>query len=385
MTIRLEPRTTVSRWLSPALTVGAVAVALVISGAIIAIVGGDPIASYVHILNASFGSVGVLSDTLVKATPLILTGLACALAFRMRLWNIGAEGQFLLGAWGASAVVLFPLVPAGTPGIVLIPLMMLAGMIAGGLWGLIPGILKAALGVNEIIVTLMLNYIALFWIQFWVFGAWSESGFQQTKPFPKESWLPRLTDLASLNPALGGLTVHLGFIFGLVAAGIMWLFLERSRYGYEIRLIGDSPRAARYAGINIGKRIIVVFAISGALAGLAGMSEVNGAVHRLQDHISPGYGFTAIIVAYLAKFRPGRVVVASILFGALILAGREIQPSGVPAMIQGIILFTLIVADVLVRNRIRIERRVPTSAAPAPPLPPVATAPPGPAAPEASV
>jgi len=382
MTIRLEPRTTVSRWLSPALTVGAIVVALVISGAIIAIVGGDPVASYLHILNASFGSVGVLSDTLVKATPLILTGLACALAFRMRLWNIGAEGQFLLGAWGASAVVLFGLVPAGTPAVVLIPLMMLAGMIAGGAWGLIPGVLKARLGVNEIIVTLMLNYIALLWIQFWVFGPWSEGGFQQTKPFPKEAWLPRLTDLSSVNPAFGGLTVHLGFLFGLLAAAIMWLLLERSRWGYEIRLIGDSPRAARYAGIDIAKRVIVVFAISGALAGLAGMSEVNGAVHRLQDHISPGYGFTAVIIAYLAKFRPGRVVVASILFGALILAGREIQPSGVPAMIQGIILFTLILADVLVRYRVRIARRVSIPATPVAPAPPSA-APPAPAVPGA--
>ncbi|HEY7131360.1 MAG TPA: ABC transporter permease [Candidatus Limnocylindrales bacterium] len=375
MNVRLEARTTTPRWLSPTLTVGAIVVALVISGAIIAAVGGDPVASYLHILNASFGSVGVLSDTLVKATPLILTGLACALAFRMRLWNIGAEGQFLLGAWGASAVVLIPLVPAGTPGIVLIPLMMLGGLIAGGVWGLIPGILKARLGVNEIIVTLMLNYIALFWIQFWVFGPWSESGFQQTKTFPEEAWLPRLTDFSSAVPAFGGLTVHLGFVFGLAAAAIMWLLLERSRWGYEIRLIGDSPRAARYAGIDIGKRIIVVFAISGALAGLAGMSEVNGAVHRLQDHISPGYGFTAVIVAYLAKFRPGRVVVASILFGALILAGREIQPSGVPAMIQGIILFTLIVADVLVRYRVRIDRRAPASAAPATPAAPPAAPP----------
>jgi simple sugar transport system permease protein len=386
VTIRLEPRTTVSRWLSPVLTIGAVAIALVISGAVIAFVGGDPVASYVHILNASFGSIGVVSDTLVKATPLILTGLACALAFRMRLWNIGAEGQFLLGAWGASAVVLIPLVPAGTPAIVLIPLMMIGGMVAGGLWGLIPGVLKARLGVNEIIVTLMLNYIALFWIQFWVFGAWSEGGFQQTKMFPREAWLPRLTDFASAVPAFGGLTVHLGFIFGLIAAGIMWLLLERSRWGYEIRLIGDSPAAARYAGIDIGKRVIAVFAISGALAGLAGMSEVNGAVHRLQDHISPGYGFTAVIVAYLAKFRPGRVVVASILFGALILAGREIQPSGVPAMIQGIILFMLIVADVLVRFRIRVDRRAPAASAPAAPAsPPAPTTPPPPmpAAPEA--
>jgi general nucleoside transport system permease protein len=380
VTIRLEPRLTTPRWLSPVLTLGAIVVALVISGAIIALVGGDPIASYLHILNASFGSVGVLSDTLVKATPLILTGLACALAFRMRLWNIGAEGQFLLGAWGASAVVLFPLVPVGTPGIILIPLMMIAGMVAGGLWGLIPGVLRARLGVNEIITTLMLNYIALFWIQFWVFGAWSESGFQQTRTFPTQAWLPRLSDVADAVPAVRGLPVHLGLIFGLVAAGLLWLFLERSRFGYEIRLIGDSPRAARYAGIDIGRRLVIVFAISGALAGLAGMSEVSGSVHRLQDHISPGYGFTAVIVAYLAKFRPGRVVVAAVLFGALILAGREIQPSGVPAMIQGIILFTLILSDVLVRYRIRIGRGGPAVAVPPPGATPPAVAVPPPGA-----
>ena len=369
MTFHLEPRATTPAWLSPLATVGAVVVALVISGAIIGLVGGDPVRSYSHILEASFGSVGVLSDTLVKATPLILTGLACALAFRMRLWNIGAEGQFLLGAWGASAVVLFPLVPSGTPGIVLIPLMMLAGMVAGGVWGFIPGVLRALLGVNEIIVTLMLNYVALFWVQFWVFGPWSEGGFQQTHPFPPQAWLPRLTDFSSSVPGFAGLTVHAGLIFGLVAAGLLWLFLERSRFGYEIRLIGDSPRAAEYAGINIKRRLIIVFAISGALAGLAGMSEVNGAVHRLQDHISPGYGFTAVIVAYLARFDPLKVIVAAVLFGALILAGREIQPSGVPAMIQGIILFTLIVGDVLVRYRIRITRGGPAPAAPPAPAP----------------
>ena len=318
--------------------------------------GGDPVRSYLHILDAAFGSVGVISDTLVKATPLILTGLACSIAFRMRLWNIGAEGQFLLGAWGASAVVLIPIVPAGTPAVIVIPVMMLAGAAAGAVWGLIPGILKAKLAVNEIITTLMLNYIALAWVQYWVFGPWSEGGFQQTKAFPHEAWLPRLTDFAKEIPDLGGLTIHLGFLFALLATAIVSVAISRTRWGYELRLIGDNPRAARYAGIDIGRKIIVVFAISGALAGLAGMSEVGGAVHRLQDHISPGYGFTAIIIAYLARFGPWRVVLASILFGALILAGREIQPSGVPAMIQGIILFCLIGSDVLVRYRIRIGR-----------------------------
>ncbi len=356
MNLTLEPRPDPSRAFSFGVNMAALVVALALSGLMIAIVGGDPIRSYLHIVGAAFGSVGVISDTLVKATPLILTGLACALAFRMRLWNIGAEGQFLMGAWGASAVVLAPILPAGTPAIVLIPAMMLAGALAGGLWGFVPGVLRAVLGVSEIIVTLMLNYVALLWVQFWVFGPWSEGGFQQTAPFPAEAWLPRLTDFSGAVPGLGGLTVHLGLIFGLVAAGILWVALERTRWGYEIRLIGDSPRAAGYAGIDIGRRVVIVFAISGALAGLGGMSEVGGVVHKLQDHISPGYGFTAIIIAYLARFGPLRVIVASILFGALILAGREIQPQGIPAMIQGVILFALIAAEVLVRYRIRFSR-----------------------------
>jgi len=362
MTIRLEPREDVARWLSPVLTVVAIVVALAIGAVVLALVGGDPVRAYLHIFDAAFGDLGVLSDTLVKATPLILTGLACALAFRMRLWNIGAEGQFLLGAWGASAIVLLPILPAGTPAIVTIPAMMLAGAVAGALWGIVPGVLKARLGVNEIITTLMLNYVALAWVQFWVFGPWSEGGFQQTAPFPREAWLPRLSDFAGQFPVLAGLTTHLGLVFALIAAAIMSVVISRTRWGYEIRLIGDNARAARYAGIDTARYIIVIFAISGALAGLAGMSEVSGVVHRLQDRISPGYGFTAIIIAYLARFGPWQVVVASVLFGALILAGREIQPSGVPAMIQGIVLFCLIVADVLVRYRVRIQRSVAATA-----------------------
>ena len=268
--LRLEPRTDAPRWFSGVMTLAALVVALLVSGFVIWLVGGDPFASFAHIISAAFGSVGVISDTLVKATPLILTGLACSLAFRMHLWNIGAEGQFLLGAWGASAVVLFPLLPAGTPAIVVIPVMMLAGAAAGGLWGFIPGILRARLGVSEIITTLMLNYVALLWVQYWVFGPWSNGGFQETKAFPPEAVLPRLTDFAATFPILGGLTTHLGLIFGIVAATIMWVALERTRWGYEIRLIGDSPRAARYAGINIERKIVIVFVISARSPASAG-------------------------------------------------------------------------------------------------------------------
>lgn len=357
VSIRTERRLTVPRWLPLATTLGAIAVALVISGILIGVVGGDPVASFGHILVSAFGSTGVLSDTLVTATPLIFTGLACALAFRMRLWNIGAEGQLYLGAWGASAVVLVPLVPPGTTIFVTVPLMLVAGMVAGALWGGIAGWLKARFDVNEIITTLMLNYIAILWVRFWVFGPWSDGGFQLSRPFPREAWLPRLSDLARTFPALAGLTVHLGFLLALAAAFGVWFVLKRSRKGYEIRLIGDSPRAARYAGVDIGRNILLVMLASGALAAMAGVSEVTGVVHKLQDGISPGYGFTGVIIAYLAKFHPLGVVVAAIAFGALILAGREIQPSGIPTMIQGIILFCVIASDVLLRYRVRIVRR----------------------------
>jgi len=175
--------------------------------------------------------------------------------------------------------------------------------------------------------------------------------------FPDNAWLPRLADYAAQFPILRGLTTHLGLIIGLAAAFVVWFIIYRSRWGYEIRLIGDNPKAARYAGLNITRNTILVMMLSGGLAGLAGMSEITGVVHRLQGAISPGYGFTGIIVAWLAKLNPFAVILVSLLFGALILAGREIQPSGVPKMIQGIILVCLIASDFLLRYQVRIVRR----------------------------
>ncbi|KPV50754.1 ABC transporter permease, partial [Kouleothrix aurantiaca] len=232
---------------------------------------------------------------------------------------------------------------------------MIAGMAAGAAWGFIPGILKARFNVNEIISTLMLNYIAIAWNDFFIFGVWSEGGFQMSAVFPKNAWLPRLADFARSVRAFSGLTTHLGLLFALVAAVVVWLILNRSRWGYEIRLIGDNPRAAQYAGIPIARHTVLVLMLSGALAGLAGMSEISGVVHRLQGQISPGYGFTGIIVAWLAKLNPFAIILVSILFGALILAGREIQPSGIPKMIQGIVLVCLIASDFLLRYRVRLR------------------------------
>jgi len=202
-----------------------------------------------------------------------------------------------------------------------------------------------------------LNYIAISWMNFWIFGVWSEGGFQMTPKFPANAALPRLLDLAGTFPILRGLTTHLGLLIGIIAAVILWFVIYRSRWGYEVRLIGDNPNAAKYAGINISRNIILAMTISGALAGLGGMSEVTGVIHRLQTSpVAAGYGFTGIIVAWLGKLNPLVVIVVSVLFGALILAGREIQPSGVPKMIQGIILVCLIASDFLLRYRIRIIR-----------------------------
>jgi general nucleoside transport system permease protein len=356
--IKIEPRLDeLPAWYPAAVSIGAIILALILGGIVIMIAGGNPIASYIHIARASFGDIGVLSDTIVKATPILLTALACSIAFRMKLWNIGAEGQFIMGAWGASAIALVPILPPETSRWLFIPVMALAGMAAGAVWGFIPGYLKAKFNVNEIISTLMMNYIAISWVNFWVFAVWTEGGFQMSTKFPETAWLPRLTDYGKLVPLFRGLTTHAGLVLGILAAIALWYIVYRSRWGYEIRLIGDNARAAQYAGISITRNIVYVMMLSGALAGLGGMSEVAGVVHRLQTSpIAAGYGFTGIIVAWLAKLNPIVIILVSVLFGALILAGREIQPSGVPKMIQGIILVCLIASDFLLRYRVRLVR-----------------------------
>jgi simple sugar transport system permease protein len=330
--------------------------AFLISGILLKIIGGEPLRVGKFFFEATFGSWAVFSDTLVKATPLILIGLACAIAFKMKLWNIGAEGQFYAGAFAASLVVLVPLVPPESPKVIVLGAMMIMGMLGGAIWGFFPGYLKGRFGVNEIITTLMLNYIIVKWNNFWIFDQWSDAGFQMTPTFDKTAWLPRLADYARQYKIFSGITLHLGFVIALVAVVVVWWILEKSRWGYEVRVTGDNPEAARYAGINIVRNVVLVMMFSGALAGLAGMLEISGVVHRLQERISTEYGFTGIIVAWLAKLNPFAVVLVSILFGALIVAGREIQPSGLATLLQGIVLFMVISSDVLLRYKIRLTR-----------------------------
>ncbi len=358
--LRLERRATPSRGTTLVVPVVSVALALLVGGLVLLASGEDPVAVYRAMFNGAFGSRNSLAETLVKTIPLLLTGLGVGIAFRMQLWNIGAEGQLYLGAIAATGIALF-VMPAA-PASLLIPAMMLAGLAGGAAWGLIPGFLRARLGVNEIITSLMLNYVAILLADQLVHGPWRNPigfGFPGTAQFPEAAWLPRW----------GTTRVHLGLAFGLLAAGLVWVVLRRSRWGYEIGVMGGNERAARYAGMPTARNILLVMAFSGALAGLAGMSEVAGIGHQLQRNLSPGYGYTAIIVAWLGRLHPAGIGLVAFLLAGLLVGGDQIQMSmGLPAaiapMLQGTILFFLLGGEALGRYRL-VRGRAPVP----PPVP----------------
>ncbi len=349
-----ERRLAEPRWLRLLSPIILVAVALLIGALLLTLTGANPWRIYARMATTAFGSAYGWSDTTIKATPLILAGLGVALAFRMRLWNIGAEGQLLLGAFMATGVALHWL-PADIPRPLMLAAMLVAGFVGGALWGLIPGLLKARLNVNEIITSLMLNYVAALWNNYFVYGPWSERGFGLTPQYPRSAWLPRLTDFAESLPFLRGLTAHLGIFLGIFLALVLWFLWRYTKWGFALTVIGDNPQAARYAGIPLAANMVLVMAISGGLAGLAGMSEVSGVVHRLQERFSPGYGFTAIIIAWLAKLNPLAVVLVAYLFGGLLVGGDEIQPAGIAQMLQGVILFVMVGGEMMLQYRIRFR------------------------------
>ncbi len=354
--LEVRPRLRAGAGLSVAASAASVAVALLLGALLLALAGLDPLAAYRAIFSASLlGGAYAISDTVVKATPLLVCGLGCAIAFRARLWNVGAEGQLLLGAWAATGVASFWL-PASTPGWLRLLLMALAAMTAGGLWAALVGALRAWLGVSEIISSLMLVYVAQKLLSYFIFGAWSERGFPLTPAFPRGAWLPRLSDLAGRWPALTGLTAHAGILLGLLLCALLWLALRRTAWGFELRLLGDSPAAARYVGLDVRRKILTTLTLSGALAGLAGMIEVSGVVHRLQDRFSPGYGFVAIAVAWLGRLSPGGVLASALLFAALLVGAKEVQPAGIALMLQGVIMLVVTAGEVLLRYEVRLRR-----------------------------
>lgn len=369
-TVKLEKRLEYSRKAAFLVPIVSILLALLFGAFLLVLVGANPFQTYRAMLEGAFGTPTLwqqgryfnLIETLVKATPIMLTGLSVAVAFRMRFWNIGAEGQLVMGGIAAAAVALwapvfFPFLPESRW--VYLPLILISSMVAGAAWALVPAFLKAYLKVDEIITTLMFNYIAILFYQYLFNIAWKDPagfGFPGTALLPEFTWLPRITG-----------RLHWGFFIAIIAAFLVWLILDRTRWGYEIRLIGESQTAGRYAGISLAASILLVMFISGGLAGLAGMSEVSGISHRLQRGLAVGTGFTGIIVAWLARLNPWGVLLVAFLLAVLFVGGEQIQmtmglPASVAPVLQGAILLFVLGGNLFTNYRLRLVRHAPPAA-----------------------
>jgi len=342
---RVEP-STAGRYAGYAVAVG---LAGCMGGIVFLLVGANPLTAYTVMARGAFGSLHDLSEIVVKAIPLMLCGLAVGVAAKIQVWNVGGEGQLVLGGIGAAGVALF-LAPRVPPSLVL-PLVVAAGFLAGALWAFLAGILRTTLGVNEILTTLMLNYVAIYWVEHLYFGPWRDPmgmGFPGTAILPEVAWLPRLP----------GTRIHLGLALALLAAVLLQAVLSRTRWGYEMRVIGENEQAARYAGMPIQRTILWVMCLSGGLAGLAGMTEVSGIHYRLQQGLAVGYGYTGIIVAWLARLHPGGIVLAALFLASLLVGGDQLQavmhlPSAVGLVLEGALLFCVLGSDLFSRYRLR--------------------------------
>ena len=334
----------------------AVITAMLVGALVIFAAGGNPIAAYVGLFEGAFGSARALSETAVWASPYIFAGLAIALAFKGGLFNIGAEGQLAFGAVAAAWVgyALPAFLGFTIPAIIHIPLSLGSGMLAGGIWGAIPGWLKARFGVHEVINTIMMNYIALNIVSFLLNGP-----MKDPNPLNVIARTPLIADSARLPTLFSPYRVHWGFILALVVAGLVWYLLWKTTRGFEIRTSGANPDAARYAGINVKGMITLTMTLSGMLAGMAGAIEVTALNYRHELGFSQGYGFDAIAIALLGKTHPVGVVLASILFGAMRNGATRMQfltqiPVDVISVIQALILL-FVAADAIIRYIYRIR------------------------------
>jgi general nucleoside transport system permease protein len=328
-----------------------------IFGALILILGGHSVGdAYQAMWQASFGTGAGREQTLIRATPVLLTALAVTLALRMNVWNIGAEGQMALGAVGATFVAFHA---GGLGSLPLLLLMFLGGAVAAGLWAAIAAVPRAVVGVNEIITTLFLNYIGLLFLAALINGPWKDPtvvGFAYSRPLPTQAALP----------LIGSSSVTIGIFIALGAALAVWWLLDRTRTGFSLGIAGGNVRAAQYLGLHVGRRIVGVMVLSGFVAGMAGVIQLTAASGRLQEGLTGGYGYTGILVAFLARRRVLPTIFVAILFAGLLTGGAALQSTGIPssiaAVIQAVIIIFVLAGEVL--GGYRLRRPLPASVAP---------------------
>jgi general nucleoside transport system permease protein len=355
--MRIERRLRQPWWLVVVVPVLSIAIAFVLSAVVLLLTGHPPLKSFHRLLDAAFVANGALSDTVVSATPLAFTGLAAAVAFRMNLFNIGGEGQLYAGAITGAAVGLLM---AGSPSPLVIAGMIVAGAAGGALLAAIPAVLRAFFSTNEIITSLMLNYVVALIMEYLIFDSHSylrdSSGFQ-ANVFPQGKVLPDQASWSSWS--IHGLVLPLGFLLAVGVAVFVWLLYARTRFGFEVQVIGDSARAGRYAGMRTRRKILAVMCLSGAIAGIGGASQMGDFRHQLDPPGLRGanYGYTGIVVAALARYNPFAVVLVALLIGGLTNAGFTLQgadfPAGLVGVIQGLILFCALGGELFVRYRVR--------------------------------
>jgi len=348
MHVVFEKRKTLSRKAIFLVPLASFLISLILTAILLAIFKANPFVTFAAMFKGAFGSGPNFTETLVKAIPLMLTGLGVLIAFRLKFWNIGAEGQLTLGGIAATGVVLFGS-PYLAPWMVL-PVAILMGMLAGALWAAVPAFLKVRLKVDEVLTTLMLNYVAILFAEHLYYGPWRDPkgfGFPGTPPFPDFAWLPRIAGRA-----------HLGLIFAIVVALVLWFILNRTRWGFELQVIGNNPAAAQTQGIKIALNIMIALLLAGALAGLAGACEVTAISRRLQQGLSIGYGYTAIIVAWLAQLNPLAAIFVALLIAALLVGGDQVQmmmglPAAMGLVVQGMLLFPMLAGSLFTEYRLR--------------------------------
>ncbi len=347
--MRLEPKPAPSLAVTLLYPVGAILVTFVITSLLVLVAGASPFSVFYLVWKGAAGSQFALLETLTRATPLIFTGLAVAVAFRARLWNIGAEAQLYIGG---IVTVLLGTGALPLPSLVLIPLIMIVAMVAGGLLLLGPAVLKTRFGVDEVVTTLLLNFIVLLFVSMLLEGVLKDPmgmGWPQSSRVMAEAQLPRIVQ---------GRRLHYGFVIALVSALLIWIVMKKSVFGYEMRAVGHNPQAASFAGIPVNTVLMKTALLSGGLAALAGFSEVSGLKGNLTLDLSPGYGYSGIVVAMLAMLNPIGVV-ASAIFVAGIFVGADAmsRAAGVPSYIADVMvataLLTMVVAILFTRYRLR--------------------------------